>query len=480
MYKKSSGGWVKHFDFILLDFICLESSYFFAYVIRHGSMDLFRNMVYRNMFIVLFFIQILVVFFFESFKNILKRGYYREFLATVQHVALVILISSFYLFLMQEGNIYSRATMILTGAIYFVMTYMVRVSWKHYLTSRNLWREGNRSLLVITVRPMIHSVLENIRKDNYEGFRMAGLVMSDGDMEGETIDGIPIVANMSTVAEYVCREWIDEVFIDLPENEPLCEELINQFVAMGVTVHLKLAKVTNIRGQKQFVERLGSYTVLTTSVNMMSARQLFIKRTMDICGGLLGCVITGVLALFIGPAIYIKSPGNIIFSQIRVGKNGRKFKLYKFRSMYPDAEKRKKELMEQNRVGNGLMFKMESDPRIIGNEKGDGKGIGNFIRKTSLDEFPQFWNVLKGDMSLIGTRPPTVDEWEKYELHHRARLAIKPGITGMWQVSGRSDITDFEEVVRLDTEYIENWSIGLDLRLLLKTLIVVLKGSGSM
>ena len=141
--------------------------------------------------------------------------------------------------------------------------------------------------------------------------------------------------------------------------------------------------------------------------------------------------------------------------------------------MYPDAEKRKKELMEQNRVSDGRMFKMEADPRII-------KGIGHFIRKTSLDEFPQFWNVLKGDMSLVGTRPPTVDEWEKYELHHRARLAIKPGITGMWQVSGRSEITDFEEVVKLDTEYIENWSIGLDLRLLLKTVLVVLKGSGSM
>ncbi|MFR8758530.1 MAG: sugar transferase, partial [Clostridium sp.] len=107
------------------------------------------------------------------------------------------------------------------------------------------------------------------------------------------------------------------------------------------------------------------------------------------------------------------------------------------------------------------------------------KGIGNFIRKTSLDEFPQFWNVLKGDMSLVGTRPPTVDEWEKYELHHRSRMSIKPGITGMWQASGRSDITDFEEVVKLDTEYIENWSIGLDVKILLKTVTSVLKSEGS-
>ena len=145
--------------------------------------------------------------------------------------------------------------------------------------------------------------------------------------------------------------------------------------------------------------------------------------------------------------------------------------------MYLDAEERKAELMAQNKVKDGMMFKMENDPRIIGGE--NGKGIGNFIRKTSIDEFPQFLNVLKGDMSLVGTRPPTLDEWEKYELHHRARLAIKPGLTGMWQVSGRSDITDFEEVVKLDTKYIMNWSLGKDIKILLKTVWVVLKKKGS-
>ena len=152
--------------------------------------------------------------------------------------------------------------------------------------------------------------------------------------------------------------------------------------------------------------------------------------------------------------------------------------------MYMDAEERKKELMAQNKVKDGFMFKMDYDPRIIGSEKkdknGNPKGIGNFIRRTSIDEFPQFWNVLKGDMSLVGTRPPTLDEWEKYELHHRARMAIKPGITGMWQVSGRSEITDFEEVVRLDTEYIERWSIGLDIKIILKTVLSVIHNDGAM
>jgi lipopolysaccharide/colanic/teichoic acid biosynthesis glycosyltransferase len=208
------------------------------------------------------------------------------------------------------------------------------------------------------------------------------------------------------------------------------------------------------------------------------------KRGLDIIGGIIGCLLTLVLTVIIGPMIYIKSPGPIFFAQTRVGKNGKQFKMYKFRSMYLDAEERKAELMAENRVGSGLMFKLDYDPRIIGCKRlPDGtvkKGIGNFIRDYSLDEFPQFWNCLKGDISLVGTRPPTVDEWEKYELHHRARLAIKPGITGMWQVSGRSEITDFEQVVELDKKYIREWNFGLDIKLLLLTVKAVISKDGSM
>ena len=141
--------------------------------------------------------------------------------------------------------------------------------------------------------------------------------------------------------------------------------------------------------------------------------------------------------------------------------------MYKFRSMVTNADELKKELMKDNRYKDGMMFKIKNDPRII-------PGIGNFIRKTSLDEFPQFFNVVKGDMSLVGTRPPTVDEWVKYKLEHRIRMIIKPGITGMWQVNGRSKVTDFDKVIEYDTKYINNWSLGLDIYILFKTIYVLL------
>lgn len=188
---------------------------------------------------------------------------------------------------------------------------------------------------------------------------------------------------------------------------------------------------------------------------------------MDICGGLVGSFITLLLCLIIGPIMYKKSPGPIFYKQERIGQNGRRFYMYKFRSMVLNADDLKKDLMAQNRIKDGMMFKVKDDPRII-------PGIGEFIRKTSLDEFPQFFNVVLGDMSLVGTRPPTVDEWEKYQLEHRIRMAIKPGITGLWQTSGRSKITDFNKVIEYDTQYINNWSLLLDIKILLKTIKVLL------
>jgi exopolysaccharide biosynthesis polyprenyl glycosylphosphotransferase len=197
---------------------------------------------------------------------------------------------------------------------------------------------------------------------------------------------------------------------------------------------------------------------------------MVVKRLIDILGGMVGLLITAVVTPFVALAIKLDSPGPIFFAQTRIGKNGRRFKIYKFRSMYIDAEARKKELEAQNEM-QGLMFKMENDPRIT--------KVGKFIRKTSIDELPQFYNIVKGDMSLVGTRPPTEDEFEQYNSHYRRRISMTPGLTGLWQISGRSEIVDFDDVVKYDLEYIDNWTIGLDIKILFQTVWVVLTGKGS-
>ena len=214
------------------------------------------------------------------------------------------------------------------------------------------------------------------------------------------------MADLKNAASYICQQWVDEVFVNVDMSYPYPHELINELLEMGMVVHVNLAKVRSTPGQKQFVEIIGGYTVLTTTMNYATDRQALAKRVLDILGGLVGCLLTGIIFIFVAPAIYISSPGPIFFSQIRIGQNGKPFKMYKFRSMYMDAEERRAELMAQNKMSDGRMFKIDFDPRVIGNKilpDGTRKtGIGEFIRKTSLDEFPQFWNVLNGTMSLVG------------------------------------------------------------------------------
>ena len=482
MYKKSPQGWLKHWDFILLDIICLQLAFIIAYWIRQGISDPYKTLIYRREAFSFVLCQIVVMFFGQSYQNILKRDLYTEFVKTVKHVSIVMLLAMAYLFATQQSDKYSRIIFFITAAIYIVFSYLTRIVWKKHVIERNNAKKKNRSLILVVALNEAEITIKRLMSGLIQDFSITGVVLMDEDVGVKNIEGIPVVGTVDTIEDYLCREWVDEVFIKVTDSCPYPQKLIDEIVIMGITVHLSLGSVEKSLIGNKFVERIGDYTVVTSSISTVSTKQMFYKRAMDIVGGIIGCAVTLVLMVIIGPMIYIKSPGPIIFSQVRIGKNGKKFKIYKFRSMYMDAEERKKELMSQNKM-DGLMFKVDYDPRIIGSEKkdknGNPKGIGNFIRKTSLDEFPQFWNVLKGDMSLVGTRPPTVDEWEQYELHHRSRMSTKPGITGLWQSSGRSDITDFEEVVRLDTQYIEKWSIGLDISIIFKTFISVIKREGS-
>lgn len=482
MYKKSPQGWLKHWDFILLDIFCLQLAFVVAYLVRQGLENPYSDQIYRTVAFVFMLCQIVVMFLGQSYQDILKRGYYIEFTKTAKHVLMVMLLSVLYLFATQQAVSYSRLTLFYTAFLYLCFDYVGRVWHKENVLKKNATKKKEKSMVVVVSLAEAKETIEKILSSPIQNFSINGLALIDDNPGVKEIAGIPVVGNMDTISEYLCHEWVDEVFVKISETEPYPQKLIDEIITMGLTVHLSLGEMEKSLSGKNFIEKIGDYSVITSSINTASPKQLLYKRLMDIAGGLVGCLLTVILIIVIGPMIYIKSPGPIFFSQVRIGKNGKKFKIYKFRSMYMDAEERKAELMSQNKM-EGLMFKMDYDPRIIGSEKkdknGNPKGIGNFIRKTSLDEFPQFWNVLKGDMSLVGTRPPTVDEWEKYEFHHRSRMSIKPGITGMWQVSGRSDITDFEEVVKLDTEYIENWSIGLDCRILLKTVRSVVKSEGS-
>ena len=293
----------------------------------------------------------------------------------------------------------------------------------------------------------------------------------NSDMVGEEIAGIPVVANQYNLFDVSRQMPLDQVFMYLPGiPAKQIRSYITDFETMGVTTHYNV-EVKELDLEGKTAGRFAGFAVMTFSLQYLDYRRVFVKRAIDMLGGLMGSLITLVLTPFVALAIKLESKGPVFFEQTRIGKNGRRFKIYKFRSMYIDAEERKKELQAQNEMGDNLMFKMEHDPRIT--------KVGKFLRKTSIDEFPQFFNVLKGDMSLVGTRPPTEDEFEQYNNYYRRRMSITPGLTGMWQVKGRGVVTEFEDVVKLDLEYIDKWSLSLDFKIMLQTVGVVLFGKGA-
>ena len=280
----------------------------------------------------------------------------------------------------------------------------------------------------------------------------------------------PILSTDKDIRDFVANHQVDEIFV-VNHNLEQFSGFAQCLRLLGIPTTVAIGNYSNFYVGDSVLKKVGDMTFVTTAYTIVKFRSLVLKRLMDIVIALIGLVLTGIVALIIAPIVKKQSPGPLIFKQKRVGKNGKVFEIYKFRSMYTDAEERKKELLAQNDLDTDLMFKMEDDPRIF--------PFGHKLRDWSLDELPQFINVLKGEMSVVGTRPPTLDEYHHYELHHFKRLTIKPGITGLWQVSGRSDITDFEEVVALDMKYIQNWSISEDIKIIAKTFGVVLKREGS-
>ncbi len=478
MNKKRREGWTKHLDFMIVDLICIELAYIAAYWLRRPGRFMFRGLsLYTVLNIVLLLIDVVYVLVWPVYRNVVKRGVFREVLSVLFHNLVLWLLSIAYLYLTQQADLFSRAMMVYAIVLCVLFMIIARLCWKEVI--RRIMRKGKRqaNILVITSANYAPGMIRRFRERMYNGFNLKGFAILDQDLTGQSIEGIPVVCGQDTVVDYVKEEAVDEAMICFPGNTWGNRQMAHRLLDMGVVVHLAVDYVEDDFPNTE-IEQIGGFTFLTTSISQTGTVRLAVKRLIDIIGALVGILIMAVVSVVVVPAIRRASPGPVFFRQERVGKNGRRFTLYKFRSMVPDAEERKEELMEKNEM-EGQMFKVENDPRIIGSEKGPGKGIGNVIRRTSIDELPQFLNILKGDMSLVGTRPPTVDEFEHYDYHHKVRLSMKPGLTGLWQVSGRSKITDFEEIVRLDAEYIENWNLWMDVKILCKTIGVVMRREGA-
>ena len=459
---------------LAIDMLCIVFSYVFVSWIRYNGNNDWGDKTLHYMVCVVFLLFCVGYAFLADWnRDFIIRGYAIEFLSVVKFMAVMILASISLVYFLDWSRILSRFVIINFIWVDILLTYVARLIFKKFFKKYITSDQNVIRVVAVAEEKLIDSTIKKLIKNGSDmGYKVvrAYSVGGHGNEGVRDVEGVHVHSGINNLTERLITDPFDEVFINTPNiPQKEMEDIILGFEEMGVTTHFNL----EIPGVGKAVTEVGDfldYSVITYSMFRSSYKRLFIKRFIDILGGIVGLILTGIITLFLAPAIKLDSPGPVFFSQVRIGKNGRRFKIYKFRSMYIDAEERKKELEAQNEM-KGLMFKMENDPRVT--------KVGAFIRKTSLDEFPQFLNVLKGDMSLVGTRPPTEAEFKQYNEHYRRRLSTTPGLTGLWQISGRSDIEDFDEVVKLDLKYIDNWSLTEDFKILCKTVGVVLFGKGA-
>ena len=371
MYQRTRSSWTKHFDFLLLDLACLCISYLAAFAIRFkGGLSAFSDS-YRNFLIVILIIEFASSLMCSNLAGVLKRGPFAELLHVASLSLISLMVTTLYMFSAHNSGAFSRLLVYYTFLLFLVLDFLLRLGYKRLVIVRLKKRAASgaspRSAFLVAEKSSADALIDDLKKDFYENFSLNGIVITDDAQPRPEYRGIPAYASLDDAAKAICRDWIDEVFVKVAATTPEMAKFTENCKEMGLVLHLVM-NVKDAENSKQFVEDLGSNIVLTTAYNYMTPQQAFFKRSMDILGGLVGSVFTVLIGLVIGPIIYAKSPGPIFFKQTRIGKNGKKFNVIKFRSMYPDAEERKKEYLAQNRVSDGMMFKLDFDPRIIGNE----------------------------------------------------------------------------------------------------------------
>ena len=472
-------------------------SFLIAYLSRFGwdpSDVAFRHLKDSTVFLYLL-LSFLIVFTFYRYNPITaKRGILRHIKAAfLTNIFMAIIFST----IVYTTHISDSIPRLFFGT-FFSINFSISFSclFLIHLIKRQYLEHHTKKTIIITDNSSLEKAVYDIQKLNSEDCEIIGITSlsgkqadrfykvkilssnlktqpskdTDSSSKNPALESIKLKELSLSTLEYVKRHQVDLVIFSVNHLvRRKIEHLIEAFSEMGIDSLITIDSFA-IETLETKLEDFGTTNVIRLSPRLFTDGELLLKRLMDIAGALVGCFICLIFGLIVAPLIFLEDPGPIIFKQKRVGRNGKYFYIYKFRSMYQDAEAKLQTLKDQNEM-QGFMFKMKNDPRIT--------KIGKILRKTSIDELPQFFNVLEGSMSLIGTRPPTVDEYNQYSAHHKRRISIKPGITGLWQVSGRSEITDFEEIVRLDCFYIDHWSITGDIKILLKTFAAVFTGKGS-
>ncbi len=383
------------FLFLVTDLIALSLAYIFSFDFQTEPKD---NLYF---FIVLNVIGILVALMSEEYWTITERGYLKELKTTFIYELKVVSLFTLFLVIFKSKDFFELVKsmeLIIYLILAFIFIYCVRTISKRI---NNRYRDDSRNIIILSDFCDLDTIGE--LPSNYQVLAYAN--NSDKHM----YNAKPVVHNISEIRDFLSHHRVDEIYANLSSQTSLVE-IFKIFEVLGIPTKINITPIIKEVGANTAVTFQGDNIYLTSAIKIATLRQVILKRVMDIAVSIVGILLTIIVGIIILPIVKMQAPGPLIFTQTRIGQNGKKFKIYKFRSMYMDAEERKAKLLSQNELETTLMFKMDNDPRVF--------PFGQKLRDWSLDELPQFINVLKGDMSVVGTRPPTVDEYTQYDLHH--------------------------------------------------------------
>lgn len=469
-------AWLRHMDFFLIDLVALYAAYIFAYLFKFGNAGFVTDAAWRTFSMTALLVDVILTLVISPYSGIFRRRYYEDVVRFIGFVLLNIVCVAVILYLFKIGATYSRIVVILTYVFYYVLALVLKYIWKCLVRTGKIHTSfaAPIRLLVLTEPSRALNTLENIVSSDTEVYMPVAVCLTGETPLPEEIGGVPVVGGMDTFAAYAVDNDIPSVFIDVRPNL-VSNDAFRYLAGSGVSVHLAIEPMIGFETEQQAVDTVGIAKTVRLEEFSFTLRQSVyrvVKRLLDILFAGIGC-------LFLLPAMGLiklaylldhdRAP--ILYSHTRIGQNGKSFKLYKFRSMCPNADEILRQMLteEHYRKEWELNQKFENDPRIT--------KVGRFIRKASIDELPQLINVLKGDMSLIGPRPLIRDELESHgglKLYQK----VKPGITGWWACNGRSNI-NYRERLELEYYYVKHYSLYLDLMCLFRTVLAVISREGA-
>ncbi|MCK5214887.1 MAG: sugar transferase [Candidatus Omnitrophica bacterium] len=453
---------------ICIDLVIVAACFFIGYFLRARAEGLLPIETY------IWIIPVVVFLWGASFYFL---GMYRSFRLKKMSEIIGIIIQSAIISFVSFGSItylfhiehISRGMIILIFILATLATGIEKLILRQIFYHLRKKGFNFRNIIIVGTNKRAKQFIRQVSRHKEFGLKIIGIV-DDGVDKDEKVEGYSVLGGLKNIPEILRNQAIDYVFFIVPRSMLSCIEepiLYCEKVGATVSVAVDLFEMQFTTGKEGSFFGMPLITFESTSDKIF---QLLLKRVFDFIASGLALLVMGPIFLSVSLIVKLTSKGPVFFTQMRSGLNGRKFKLYKFRTMVQDAEKKLDELKQHNEM-QGPVFKMEHDPRIT--------PIGRLFRKLSIDELPQLWNVFRGDMSLVGPRPPIPSEVEQYDHWQRRRLSMRPGITCIWQINGRNKITDFNEWMKLDLQYIDTWSLWLDLKILLQTIPVVLFAVGA-